>query len=122
MLLDAVERDLNDAGQRLSSEWRFAIAYTSALRLSSIALFASGYRAERDQKHYRTMAALPLVLGPDVRELAQFLDTCRSKRHDVTYESATAVSAAEADELIDAVVELREHILKWLEVARPDLL
>ena len=122
MLLDAVERDLHDAGQRLSSGWRFAIAYTSALRLSSVALFASGYRAERDHKHYRTIAALPLVLGPDVAELAQFLDTCRSKRHEVTYESATAVSEAEADELIGAVDELSKRIREWLKAAHPDLI
>jgi len=49
--LAAADRDLEDAHKDLSDAWRFAIAYTAALRLCSVVLFANGYRAARDQKH-----------------------------------------------------------------------
>ena len=48
------------------------------------------------------------------RELAGFLDTCRTKRHDLTYESLTAVTDDEADELIESVVELETRVRTWL--------
>jgi hypothetical protein len=37
-----------------------------------------------DQKHYRTIAALPLLLGPEAVELSGFLDSCRTKRLRLT--------------------------------------
>jgi uncharacterized protein (UPF0332 family) len=116
----AARRDLADARKDLSPAWRFAIAYNAALRLCTAALYSAGYRATRDQKHYRTIAALPLLLGPDIRELAGFLDACRTKRHDVTYESLTALSQEEAQELIVAVGELDRRIADWLRKVRPD--
>jgi len=62
-LLAIVERDLVDAEGAISADWRFGIAYNAALKLCTILLHASGYRPERALQHYRTIAALPLVLG-----------------------------------------------------------
>lgn len=72
-LLDAARADLSDARKDISASGRFAIAYNAALRLCAAVLQTSGYRATRDQKHYRTIASLPLILGADARELADFL-------------------------------------------------
>ena len=113
-LLAAASDDLKDARQDISPAWRFAIAYNAALRLCTAVLAAAGLRAARDQKHYRTIAALPFLLGDEATDLAEFLDTCRLKRHDVTYEALSAVSTAEADELIEAVVELEGRVRGWL--------
>ena len=109
-LISAAQQDLRDANQDLSPSWRFAIAYNAALRLCSVALGKAGYRAAREQKHYRTVAALPFVIGPEAAELASFLDTCRAKRHAVTYEALRIVSQEEAKELIDAVEELMQLV------------
>ena len=119
-LLDAAGAHLADTRKDLSPAWRFAIAYNAALRLCTAALQAAGYRATREQKHYRTIAALPLVLGSEARELGEFLDGCRSKRHDVTYESLTAITDSEAAELIKAVVELDERVRTWLRSRTPE--
>jgi hypothetical protein len=113
-MLDAAAADLADARKDVSPAWRFAIAYNAALRLATAALQAAGYRATREQKHYRTLAAIPFVLGAKTGELSDFLDRCRSKRHDVTYESVSAVTEDEAGELIDAVVELDRSVRRWL--------
>jgi len=118
-LLAAAARDLTDAKKDLSPSWRFAIAYNAALRLCTAALQAAGYRASRDQRHYRTIAALPLLLGADAQELADFLDSCRTKRHEVTYESVSAVTESEAGELIKAVGELDMKVRDWLRTHHP---
>ena len=119
-LLSASRRDIADAQQDISAAWRFAIAYNAALRLCTAALHAAGYRATREQKHYRTLAALPLLLGTEAQELADFLDHCRTKRHDVTYESLSAVTESEAQALIDAVGELDRKVGDWLRSRFPD--
>ena len=121
-LLAAVEDDLANARKDLSPAWQFNIAYSGALGACTVLLAAAGYRAQRENKHYRTIAALPLILGPDARELAAFLDQCRKMRHDVTYEGIRSMSAAEARELIEAVEDLRNRVLKWLQQRRPELL
>jgi hypothetical protein len=120
--LNAADADLADARKDVSAAWRFAIAYNAALRLATAVLEAAGYRAARDRKHYRTIAALPLVLGPNAQDLADFLDRCRAKRNDVTYEAASAVSDAEAEALIEAVVELDSRVRRWLRTRMPEAL
>ncbi len=80
-LLAIVERDLTDADGDISSDWRFGIAYNAALKLCTILLYASGYRAERTQQHYRTLQALPLILGDESKADAEYLDACRNKRN-----------------------------------------
>ena len=117
-LVAAAAADLADARKDISPAWRFAIAYNAALRLCSAVLAKAGYRAARDQKHYRTIAALRVIIGHDVLELADFLDQCRTKRHDVTYESLSAVSGEEADELVAAVEDLDRRVRAWLAAKR----
>jgi uncharacterized protein (UPF0332 family) len=112
--LAATDRDLEDARKDLSNAWRFAIAYTAALRLCGVVLSAAGYRAAREQQHYRTIAVLPLIMGQELQELSTYLNQCRSKRHEVTYEPMTSVSWEEATELIAAAEELRDLVRDWL--------
>lgn len=121
-LLRNAATDLNDATADISPAWRFAIAYNAALQLATAVLHAAGYRAAREQKHYRTIVALPLALGEQVAELTAFLDRCRAKRHEATYESVDAVSGPEADELITAVRELDTVVRRWLAVHHSELM
>jgi hypothetical protein len=120
-LLAIVDRDLADAGAGISSDWRFGIAYNAALKLCTILLYAEGYRAARTLQHYRTIQALPLILGPGRQTDAEYLDACRKKRNIVEYDYAGGVTAAEASELGTYVLELRENVLSWLKQHHPQL-
>lgn len=62
-LLSIVKRDLADAEGDISADWRFGIACNATLKLCTILLYASGYRAEKNLQHYRTLQAMPLILG-----------------------------------------------------------
>ena len=116
--LEAARRDLKDADSNISPSWRFAIAYNAALRLCDVVLAAAGYQANREQKHYRTIAALPHVIGEKAAEISRFLDRCRARRHQVTYEALDPVSESEARELIDTVHELEGMVTRWLQARR----
>jgi hypothetical protein len=85
-LLSIVSRDLADAEGEISADWRFGIAYNAALKLCTILVHASGYRPEKNLAHYRTIAALPLVLGDRWKEESEYLETCRRKRNIVEYD------------------------------------
>ena len=120
-LLRIVERDLQDAAGSISADWRFGIAYNAALKLCTILLYASGYKPEKALQHYRTIQALPLILGSAYKEDVKYLDTCRNKRNTAEYDYVGVAAADDVDELIDFVKELRETIIKWLEEKHPQL-
>lgn len=120
-LLEIVKRDLADAKGKISADWRFGIAYNAALKLCNILLVASRYRPEKALQHYRTIAALPLILGDDFKDGAEYLETCRIKRNTVEYDVAGAATDRDAAELARFAGELRRKMLEWLSMNHPDL-
>lgn len=118
-LFGIVDRDLADASGGISPDWRFGIAYNAAIKLCTILLYASGYRAERVLQHYRTIQAMPLILGSDRRADAEYLETCRKKRNIVEYDYVGGATDDEVDELISFVKELRSGVLDWLRENHP---
>jgi hypothetical protein len=122
-LLKIVDRDLTDAaGHEISDDWRFGIAYNAALKLCTILLHASGYRVIGVGHHYRTIRALPAILGKKWENDARYLDTCRSKRNIVEYDYVGGVSEGDVEELIQFVHQLRGVVLAWLEEVHPEFL
>ena len=122
-LLSIEHRDLADAQEEgISADWRFGIAYNAALKLCTILLYASGYRAERTLQHYRTIQAMPLILGKVRKEDAKYLDACRMKRNVVEYDYVGGATADDANELVGFAEDLREDVLAWIKNNHPQLL
>ena len=121
-LLAIVDRDLEDSMRDLSPDWQFGIAYNAALKLCTVLLYASGFRPEKNLAHYRTLAALPLILGDESKDDADYLDTCRAKRNTAEYDAAGTVSQSEANELRQFTRELRVDVITWLNAQHPALL
>ena len=122
-LMGIVERDIQDANFReVSADWRFGIAYNAALKLCTILLYAKGFMSERGLAHYRSIQALPLILGDEREGDKTYLDACRIKRNKVEYDYSGGVTHAEADELTQFVVEFKYDVIKWLKDNYPDLI
>ena len=121
-LLKIVERDLKDAEGGISDDCRFGIAYNAALKLCTILLCAEGYRPEKTLQHYRTIQALPLILGEKRKADADYLDACRSKRNIVEYDYVGAVTEDDVGEPVEFVKELKNSVLGWLKENHPDLI
>jgi len=121
-LLAIVERDLKDASGDISPDWRLGIAYNAALKLGMVLLAAEGYRPERTLQHYRTIQAIPLIMGETYRDDAQYLDACRTKRNTVEYDYVGAVTNDDSEELIHFVGDFKESVLDWLKTNHPDLI
>ena len=120
-IFGVVDRDLEDSKRNLSPDGQFNIAYNAALQLCAIVLLAEGWRPDKLNAHYRTIAALPLILGKTWQDGADYLDTCRTKRNGLEYDAAGRVSAAEAKELRELAVELRGAVVAWLAEKHPRL-
>jgi hypothetical protein len=121
-LLDVVERDLHDSGAgSLSADWRMNIAYNAALQASTAALAAAGYRATRDQHHYRVIQSLSLTIGADSKLLTAF-DAFRRKRNLAGYERVGLVSNAEAEEMRQLAIRIRDEVKAWLRNHHANLL
>ena len=115
-LFEIVERDLKDASAKgISDDWKFGIAYNAALKLCAILLHSSGYRPEKNLAHYRTLQALPLILGDKHKSNADYLDACRKKRNETEYDFAGNISEDEAQELIDFCSEFKTEVSSWLK-------
>ena len=84
-------------------------------------VYADGWRPEKNLAHYRTLQALPLILGSDRQNDADYLDTCRAKRNTAEYDAPGQVSAKEAKELAAFAREPREEVIVWLEKKHPKL-
>ncbi len=92
------------------------------MKLCTILLHASGYKAEHTLQHYRTIQAMPLILGDQLKVGAQYLDDCRRKRNKVEYDVAGVASAQDATELLEFSKELHANVQDWLKKQRPELL
>jgi hypothetical protein len=122
-LLAIADRDFEDAlTPGLSDDWKFGIAYNAALKLCTILVHASGYRPEKMLQHYRTIQALPLILGSERKAAADYLDKCRLKRNTVEYDKVGAATKANADELLAFARSLRSEVLDWLKENHPNLM
>ncbi len=116
------ERDLKDASTSISSDWRFGIAYNAALKLCTILLRAEGYRPTHGLQHYRTIMAMPLILGDSRKGDAEYLDSCRSKRNIVEYDYVGGVSNSETTELLQFTVNFKAEVLDWMKRNHPELI
>lgn len=120
-LFAIADRDIRESQTpQLGPEWRFDIAYNSALQSATAALAAAGFQAERQNKHLRTIESLEFTIGLDKKQVG-FLDSCRRKRHAAVYEQIGAVSDREAEEMIEFAKGLRREVEDWIRLKRPKL-
>jgi len=103
---------------QLPADWRFAIAYNAGLQAATAALAAAGYRATRDNHHYRVIQSLEFTTAPG-RKVIDTFDGFRKKR-SVTIRCCRSVSDKEADEMLKLATSLRTDVEKWIRTTRPE--
>ena len=121
-LLKAADRDLADSQlQGLSTDRRFATAYSAALLVATLALAASGYRAQQEGHHYWSIQSLAFTLKLDAKIIDQLNAFCR-KRNIADYERVGMVSEREIKKMIAMAKELRATVMEWLKKNHPEFI
>lgn len=122
-LLKVAERDLLDAAiEELSTDRRFIIAYNAILQLSTIVLYASGYKTYGSGHHYITFQALKELLPAGYMQLMDYFDACRSKRNISDYDRSGIISNQEANEILAEAVKFKKIVINWLKHTHPKLI
>lgn len=119
-LFSIVARELKDSQViGISSDGKFTHAYRASLTLATILLYVSGYAPSRGQSHhYRTIIAIPKILGDESEDDMDYLEKCRVKRNAAEYDSANEASDTEASELVEFTKQFENTVRDWLKNAR----
>jgi hypothetical protein len=118
----AIERDLRDAAlAALSTDNRFGLAYEAALLLAKMVVACAGYRVRGPAAHATTFEAMRLAMGPGIAKTVAYLDRCRRKRNQLSYDVAGVVGEAEAGEILERVKTLRATVEDWIGKKHPSL-
>jgi hypothetical protein len=121
-LRSAVARNLQDAAiAQLSADNRFGLAYEAALLLGKMAVACAGYRVKGLGAHQTTFAALKLTLGAAVSGTAAYLERCRRKRNELSYDMAGVVTDTEATEILAQATSLHKTVEQWIAANHPHL-
>jgi hypothetical protein len=111
----AVSRNLHDAAvPGLSADNKFGLAYEAGLLLAKMAVACAGYRVKGQGAHQTTFTSLKLAIGSSITETASYLDRCRRKRNEISYDTAGLVSDTEAEELLKEVKQFQINIESWI--------
>jgi hypothetical protein len=105
----------------LPTDWRLTIAYNAGLQAATAALASAGYRATRENHHYRVIQSLEFTLAPG-RNVIDTFDGFRKKRNVSSYDVAGRVSEKEAGEMLKLAASLRAGVERWIRATRPELL
>jgi len=115
-LLALVIRDIKDAKvEGLSTDRKFACAYNAVLQLATILLYCKGYKPEGTGHHFTVFQAMKIIMGTDYYTLADYFDSCRSKRNITDYDYAGTISDLEVKELIEEAERFLEITINWLK-------
>lgn len=119
-LLRVAARSLQDANVKgLSPEGCFTFAYNGALQLATIPLRCKGYRTRGEGHHWTVFSALSDFMGDDMNDIADYFQTCRTKRSLAIYHQSSAISRNEADELYFETEQFDKLVRKWLKKEYP---
>ena len=114
-LLAISRRDIKDAKvEDLSSDRKFACAYNAVLQLATILLYCNGYKPEGPGHHFTVFQTMKIIMGNQYYTLADYFDSCRSKRNITDYDYVGTISDSEVEELIEEAEIFLELTQNWL--------
>lgn len=122
-LLRLIKRDIKDAKVKgLSPDRKFATAYNAVLQSATILLYCKGCKPQGIGHHFTIFESMKEIMGKDYYELADYFDSCRSKRNITDYTHAGEISENETEELIKEAEIFLKEIHQWLKINYPGLI
>jgi len=99
----------------MTPEGRYDRAYDAARTLATAVVRSCGYRVKAvGGGHYNTFRALEAADAKQFGAYAIYLDVCRRKRNELSYESFGFVSDTELEELIEQTSKFRNLTMAWM--------
>lgn len=102
-LFSLAERDLKTAKFIMSQDWdwAFAIAYNSVLQACRAFMLSEGFRSRFEESHKITFEFMRIALGKEQKDLIDYFDRGRIKRHKIIYQIIGNVTETEVRQILD---------------------
>ncbi len=102
-LFSLAERDLKTAKFLITQDWdwAYAIAYNSVLQACRAYMLREGYRSRTFEAHKITFEFMKLSLDRKHKDLIDYFDRCRRKRHKTIYQITSNITETEIEYLIN---------------------
>jgi uncharacterized protein (UPF0332 family) len=121
-LFELVRRDIKDSKVKtISVDRRFATAYNAVLQLTTIIIYCKGYMPTGWGHHYTVFKAMKIIMGEDYYNLADYFDSCRSKRNIADYRHTGDISESETDELVKEGEKFLKNVTEFVKKHHPNL-
>ena len=65
--------------------------------------------------HFRTITAIPEILGNEAKDDADYLQNCRTIRNAAEYDSANEASEGSAKELVIFAKDFDKRVRAWIK-------
>lgn len=122
-LFAVIERDLTDAAiEALSTDRRFATAYSAVLQTATAMMYAEGHRTAGAGHHRTTFEFLKAISVREFGDLADYFDDCRRKRNRADYVGVGYISDTEARHLLAEAQKFVETARTWIRERHPELM
>jgi len=122
-LFGLVRRDIRDskAAKIISTDRRFTTAYNAILQLATIVIYCKGYMPTGWGHHYTVFKAMKIIMGEKYYDVADYFDSCRSKRNITDYRHAGDISESETEELIKESEKFLKDVAEFVKKHHPHL-
>lgn len=70
--------------------------------------------------HYTTFRAVELALGDEASSFVSYFEQCRKKGNQVDYDIVDVVTDADADDLLEKVMEFETFVNRWIAKRHPE--
>ena len=102
-LFSLAERDLKTAKFIMSQDWdwAFAIAYNSVLQACRAFMLSEGFRSRFEESHKITFEFMRIALGKEQKDLIDYFDRGRIKRHKIIYQIIGNATETEVRQILD---------------------
>jgi hypothetical protein len=113
---------LKDAHIRtVSAQGRYEFAYNAARLMATAVVRASGYRVVAKTGHHCFTFQALQASDPAFVLIAVYFDRARDNRNNFSYDSPTAISETDAEDLVNAVVQFVNDVESWISSNHPAL-
>ena len=102
-LFSLAQRDLKTAKFIMSQDWdwAFAIAYNSVLQACRAFMLSEGFRSRFEESHKITFEFMRIALGKEQKDLIDYFDRGRIKRHKIIYQIIGNATETEVRQILD---------------------
>jgi len=120
-LLKSAEEDISFAEKNaeINIKWSFTILYHAGIKILRALLVSKGIRTKGRSQHVTLLQISENLLEQNLKNLFNFLDTMRRKRHHFIYSADEHISQADLKKAFKDIRYLFRLIQKYIQSTNP---